>query len=408
MLQRTVLTGALSKAGCDIAGPSRIRPMTTYAPPRSDTALPDRPPRPDEPTFFTGRPSYHSVLDSLRSTLLSAQGSLRAEHIYPLPPSMPPLQPPRTSWITKESMSVIVNTPMKTSMHRAVLELLGELHHLRYVAEMGERFDVVQTIGEELRQYEREDGKKVKKTVEGSRKVDDFGRTVGVGRRKESSARVWIVPTKAMRASGVADPNPEAISRNSEVSLQVASAAPDSASMESHPTALDTSSREELAQESPASDSTLAAEPEAKALEQGEMNSIKFLGEQQTGIDGDPKAISSILSTQDKQPLAHPETPAPNPLVLSVPTTQVLVNHIPLPLFFPRPIDREAILRPLRLTTSLGAYNVFALVRGGGTTGQAGAVAMGLAKALVAMRGNEVKNILSAGKLSECSAVVRF
>lgn len=62
----------------------------------------------------------------------------------------------------------------------------------------------------------------------------------------------------------------------------------------------------------------------------------------------------------------------------------ILVNNLPLSTYFPLPADREKVVRPLKITGLLGAYNVFALVRGGGTTGQSGAVAHGLAKGLAA------------------------
>ncbi|KAK0562113.1 37S ribosomal protein S9, mitochondrial [Tilletia horrida] len=67
----------------------------------------------------------------------------------------------------------------------------------------------------------------------------------------------------------------------------------------------------------------------------------------------------------------------------AVPIGQVLVNGAPLATHFNSAQHREQVLLPLRLTGLLGAYNVFALVRGGGTSGQAGAIAHGLAKALV-------------------------
>ena len=91
------------------------------------------------------------------------------------------------------------------------------------------------------------------------------------------------------------------------------------------------------------------------------------------------------------------DAPADTPMTAVLPSSEVLVNHLPLPQHFQRPHDRELILRPLRITGLIGAYNVFALVRGGGASGQAGAVALGLAKALDAMR-EDVHNALMAGE----------
>jgi small subunit ribosomal protein S9 len=60
----------------------------------------------------------------------------------------------------------------------------------------------------------------------------------------------------------------------------------------------------------------------------------------------------------------------------------VIVNGQPVERFFDRPRDRDAVSGPLEVA-GLTAFTVTALVRGGGITGQAGAVSQGLARALV-------------------------
>lgn len=62
---------------------------------------------------------------------------------------------------------------------------------------------------------------------------------------------------------------------------------------------------------------------------------------------------------------------------------EVLVNGSSISTYFTRTTHREAVLHPLRLANLLGQFNIFALASGGGHSGQAGAVAHGLAKALV-------------------------
>lgn len=66
-------------------------------------------------------------------------------------------------------------------------------------------------------------------------------------------------------------------------------------------------------------------------------------------------------------------------------------------LYSPHVSDRERIIRPFRVAGLIGAYNVFALVRGGGSTGQSGAVALGVAKALAA-HAPEVEPLLRKGQ----------
>ena len=87
---------------------------------------------------------------------------------------------------------------------------------------------------------------------------------------------------------------------------------------------------------------------------------------------------------------------SPSPPPVTVTTTTVLVNNIPLAEYFPIPADRERIIRPFKVAGVLGAYNVFAIVRGGGSTGQSGALAHGIAKGLVAHE-PELDKILRRG-----------
>ena len=89
----------------------------------------------------------------------------------------------------------------------------------------------------------------------------------------------------------------------------------------------------------------------------------------------DAEMAAALLGLETALESKHP---------IKIPTTTVLVNNIPLAEYFPIPADRERILRPFKVGGVLGAYNVFALVRGGGTSGQSGAVALGVAKGLAA------------------------
>ena len=51
--------------------------------------------------------------------------------------------------------------------------------------------------------------------------------------------------------------------------------------------------------------------------------------------------------------------------------------------YFPRETDRILILEPLRLTNTLGKFDITVKVTGGGSTGQAGALRLGLSRALI-------------------------
>lgn len=64
-------------------------------------------------------------------------------------------------------------------------------------------------------------------------------------------------------------------------------------------------------------------------------------------------------------------------------TGEVLINGKPLNEAFGRVHDRESALWALKSMNRIDKYNIWALVEGGGTTGQAEALAMAVAKAIV-------------------------
>ncbi|OIO94379.1 MAG: 30S ribosomal protein S9 [Anaerolineae bacterium CG2_30_64_16] len=63
-------------------------------------------------------------------------------------------------------------------------------------------------------------------------------------------------------------------------------------------------------------------------------------------------------------------------------TGTILVNERPMAEYFPRETDVLAVVRPLQVTDTVSSYNVSIHVIGGGLTGQAGATAHGIARAL--------------------------
>ena len=61
----------------------------------------------------------------------------------------------------------------------------------------------------------------------------------------------------------------------------------------------------------------------------------------------------------------------------------ITVNERPLDEFFGRQTARMIVRQPLELTKSTDKFDVKVTVEGGGTTGQAGAIRLGIARALV-------------------------
>lgn len=60
----------------------------------------------------------------------------------------------------------------------------------------------------------------------------------------------------------------------------------------------------------------------------------------------------------------------------------VTINGKALEVFFPMASHQNIVMQPFRVTDNEGKYDVKITVRGGGFTGQAGASAMGIARAL--------------------------
>lgn len=275
-------TYAVSQSYVPSSASSRILPL----PPRAKPTL---------PTFFTGRPIYENALLDLENLVHKSQSTLRQEHVYPLPPSLK-VATPRASWLSASDLSGTMATHLKTAQYRRITTLLNELATLREIARRVGQPEVLSSIGEALKTYERADAEgsgSAKTRPDG--KMDEFGRSLSVGKRKESSARVWMIQTK----------------------------------------------------------------------------------------------LPDIGDKDSEKPASWSYIPGEN----AAPHTEVLVNSRPIFKHFPRPSDRELILRPLRLTGLLGHYNIFALAEGGGTSGQAGAVALGVARGVVTHR-PEMREVL--------------
>ncbi|TAM41277.1 30S ribosomal protein S9 [bacterium] len=64
-------------------------------------------------------------------------------------------------------------------------------------------------------------------------------------------------------------------------------------------------------------------------------------------------------------------------------TGQIVINNRPFEKYFLRETDRIIVKQPLALTESANKFNIAARLSGGGLTGQAGALRLGIARALL-------------------------
>jgi len=79
---------------------------------------------------------------------------------------------------------------------------------------------------------------------------------------------------------------------------------------------------------------------------------------------------------------------------------KVTVNKMPLLDFFKRETLKMIIEQPLELTETLGKYDISANVTGGGLSGQAGAVRLGIARALLKIDEEHRPKLKQAGFLT--------
>lgn len=84
---------------------------------------------------------------------------------------------------------------------------------------------------------------------------------------------------------------------------------------------------------------------------------------------------------------------------------QVIVNKRDLSEYFKNETQRTVIRYPLAVTDNLGKFDIRAIVNGGGTSGQAGAIRLGIAKALLQFNAELRPRLKRAGLLTRDSRI---
>ena len=79
---------------------------------------------------------------------------------------------------------------------------------------------------------------------------------------------------------------------------------------------------------------------------------------------------------------------------------KLVVNNRPLDAYFGKKTLEMIVKQPLNLTNTLAQYDILAKVEGGGTTGQAGAMRLGIARALIKADPNLRSALKKAGFLT--------
>jgi small subunit ribosomal protein S9 len=79
---------------------------------------------------------------------------------------------------------------------------------------------------------------------------------------------------------------------------------------------------------------------------------------------------------------------------------KITINDKPLERYFPLETLRSDVVRPLEVTQALGKYDLRVNVEGGGASGQAGAVRLGISRALVAVSEENRPALRGAGLMT--------
>lgn len=85
---------------------------------------------------------------------------------------------------------------------------------------------------------------------------------------------------------------------------------------------------------------------------------------------------------------------------------KIIVNHKELDLYFARDTHRRLLAQPFTVTKTLGQFDVFCTVKGGGLSGQAGAIRHGVSRALDNFDPNFHGELKHHGLLTRDSRVV--
>ncbi len=81
-------------------------------------------------------------------------------------------------------------------------------------------------------------------------------------------------------------------------------------------------------------------------------------------------------------------------------TGTITVNRRAFADYFPNQTHQMVVTEPLRATSTADVYDIFATIDGGGVSGQAGALRLGIARALVALDGDARPTLKKAGFLA--------
>ncbi|KAF9051165.1 hypothetical protein BDZ89DRAFT_1057028 [Hymenopellis radicata] len=311
----------------------------------ADEGQPSR--RPKSAAFYTARAPYYDTIVSLRGAIGQARATLKTLHLLPLPDfAKAALLPIVPFWKGMEEMSQEVGIKLNTSRYRRLCVVLNELNECLRIASTAGSTELADMLERIVAMFERGD----------SAKQQFLAR----GKLKTSSARVWMIPTFKGTPLAPLPVEEEHVEEDEEVEYPP----------------------ENTPVQEPTSD-FVADAPKGRW-------DLELALEEET----------SIVASPENSPDLTPVTP------VDVPMTTILVNNLPLSQYFPNLSDRERVVYPLKVARVMGRFNIFTIARGGGTTGQTGAIAHAIAKGLISHDENLYKALHKANLIKRDPRVV--
>ena len=86
-------------------------------------------------------------------------------------------------------------------------------------------------------------------------------------------------------------------------------------------------------------------------------------------------------------------------------TGEIIVNTKTLDNYFGRETSKMVVMQPLELTENVGKFDIFCTVKGGGDSGQAGAIKHGITKALIDIDADLRGTLKKAGFITRDSRI---
>lgn len=129
---------------------------------------------PASASYFTGKPDFTDDLLTLQSLLRK----------YQTLPTLTPSEAPRVAWRALAQYRLQVGEPVRASKYHKIIEVLQRLNLIHSSLMPEDLAQAMQTYKRDIDPYAN---------VPKPGKIDEDGRAVGVGRRKASSAKVYLV-----------------------------------------------------------------------------------------------------------------------------------------------------------------------------------------------------------------------